>query len=760
MGLASLISGRRRKDRRSAFSSAGGERIGWWPLVGLCLLGLSFYLLGIATENTALFGSLYSLLLLLNVGGLVLLSALIVGNLFQLVRQYRRKVMGSHLRLRLVMMFVFLSVTPVLGVYYYSLQFLHQGIDSWFDVRVDTALKDALELSRSSFELRMRELLRGQRDEAASLVDVGNELAPLSLGEIRGRLGARELTLLGPNGSIIGTASADPRLVVPDQPDDTVIQQVKSGQAYVGLDPVRDDQLNARIVVPLEDGAAKGRMLQGLYSMPKHVNDNAKRVEQAISGHRELAYLREPLKFTFTLTLSLVLFLSLAFAVWAAFFASRRLSAPIHSLAEGTRAVAEGDYSKRLPLPPDDELGALVQSFNTMTLNIALARDAAARSKRQVEAQHAYLETLLTHLSSGVLSLDSGRVVRKVNSAAGHILGVELERYQGWPLSSLYNLGEALHPFVRALVDAIDAGEREWRKEMGLQTAAGHKMLLLRGARLIGEGPDEGGDVIVFDDVTAIVRAQRDAAWAEVARRLAHEIKNPLTPIQLSAERLRHKFLSKMEGRDAEVFERGTHTIVQQVEAMKAMVNDFNDFARPARGVRKPLNLGVLLDEVADLYKSAGGVAPLHLHCEPELSAVNADSGQLRQVLHNLLTNAREATEGRAGARIDLYARNRREHGRAGGVEVRVCDNGPGFEPDMMPRLFEPYVTGKPRGTGLGLAIVKKIIDDHGGILRAENRSEGGACVSLCLPPADGRAASSATSIQVQAPPPSSDSTA
>ena len=726
------MSARGGKKRRSASTVTGGERIGGWPFVGLALLGASFYLLGIATENTARFGSLYSLLLLLNAGGLVLLAALIGGNLFQLLRQYRRKTAGSHLRLRLAVMFVLLSVIPVLGVYYYSLQFLHRGIDSWFDVRVDAALNDALDLSRSAFDLRMRERLRRQQDEAATLVNVGNELASLSLEEMRARLEARELTLFGPNGSIIGAASADPRLMVPDQPDDTVIQQVKSGQAYTGLNPARDDQLDARIVVPLEDGAAQDRMLQGLYPMPKHVRDNAERVEAAISGHRELVYLREPLKFTFTLTLSLVLSLSLAFAVWAAFFASRRLSAPIQSLAEGTRAVAEGDYSKRLPLPPDDELGALVQSFNAMTLNIALARDAAARSKREVETQRAYLETLLASLSSGVVSLDDKRGVRTVNRAAGQILGLELTRYEGWPLAAL-DLGEARQAFVTAIVQALDAGKREWRKEVEIETESGHKILLLRGARPAGERPGEGDDVIVFDDVTAIVRAQRDAAWAEVARRLAHEIKNPLTPIQLSAERLRRKFLGKMQGRDAEVFDRGTHTIVQQVEAMKAMVNDFNDFARPVRGERKPLDLARLAGEVADLYKSPDGTAaPVHLHGEPDAPLpVKADAGQLRQVLHNLLANAREATEDRPDARIDLRLRNRAATGFA---EARIEDNGPGFAPELLPRLFEPYVTGKPRGTGLGLAIVKKIIDDHGGILRAENRPEGGARVTLRLP--------------------------
>ncbi|MGB0721377.1 MAG: ATP-binding protein [Gammaproteobacteria bacterium] len=717
---------------RRARQTIRSDAIGLWPLIGLGLLGLSFYLLGVATENTALFGSLYTLLLVLNVAGLVLLTGLIVANVVSLIRQYRAKVIGSHLRLRLVVMFVFLSITPVSGVYYYSLQFLHEGIESWFDVRIENALKDALELSRSSLELRMRELLRELSRESSSLTAETDALAGLVLDEIRDRTGAREVTLIAQNGTIVGFASAERAQVVPDQPDETVIAQVRSGQDYAALDPVKGDALNARIAVAVPHGGGF-RILQAIYPMPKHVSDYAANVEEAITGYKELAYLRTPLKFTFTLTLSLVLLLSLAFAVWAAFFASRRLAAPIQHLAEGTRAVAGGDYSKRLPLPGDDELGQLVQSFNSMTLNIALARDSAARSQREAEAQRAYLEALLARLSSGVISLDGARVVRMVNAAASGILGPDLSRFVGWPLSALKDAGSPMPTFIDRVEEAIATGREEWRAEIELDTE-GHRLVLLsRGARLAGEGGRAEGYVVVFDDVTTIVQAQRDAAWAEVARRMAHEIKNPLTPIQLSAERLRHKCLGSLEGKQAEVFDRSTKTIVQQVEAMKAMVNAFNQYARPPKLELFPLDLNVLVEDLTAMYGPGHDNAQVHLDLGENLPMVTADADRLRQVMHNLLANAFDATDGQPDAVVEISTRLIRGKGRLQ-VQVGFADNGPGIDPDLMPRLFEPYVTNKAKGTGLGLAIVKKIIEEHGGIIRAEAREGGGAFITFRIP--------------------------
>jgi PAS domain S-box-containing protein len=418
-------------------------------------------------------------------------------------------------------------------------------------------------------------------------------------------------------------------------------------------------------------------------------------------------------------------------AVWAAFLSARRMVAPITNIAAGTRAVAEGDYDRQLPVPrAKDELAFLVTSFNAMTRRIGQARDQASRSQREVEGQRAYLETVLGRLSSGVLTFDEENRLRTTNPAAEKILGVNLQRVIGSPVASLALASPVLRQFAEGLQAPLRESQEEWRGELTLFGGEGRKVLLCRSTPFSQpDGPK--GHIVLFDDMTALIRAQRDAAWGEVARRLAHEIKNPLTPIQLSAERLRHKYLKSMPEKDAGVLDRATHTIVQQVEAMKTMVNDFSEYARPPLMEVKPLQLDRLIDEVVDLYRGNKGV-----RFKVELTAgsarVEADTLRIRQVVHNLIKNAIEALEGLKRAEISVITKvlKRDEHPY---YELRVQDNGPGFNEAMVQHLFEPYVTSKPKGTGLGLAIVKKIVEEHGGIIWAENCGKG-ACVVMHLP--------------------------
>jgi PAS domain S-box-containing protein len=431
------------------------------------------------------------------------------------------------------------------------------------------------------------------------------------------------------------------------------------------------------------------------------------------------------------LTLSLVLLLSLLTAVWAAFYAARRLVAPIRTLAIGTRAVANGDYSRRLPLPSHDEFGVLVQSFNDMTSKIALAQEQARYSQQQVESQRAYLEAVLERLSSGVLALDGQQVLRTANAAAGHILGVELNEMIGRPLSALAEHHSHLAQFVKALSGPLAEGQQEWREEITLFGAGGRQVLICGGASLPGITESGSGYVVVFEDVTTLIQAQRDAAWAEMARRLAHEIKNPLTPIRLSAERLRHKYLKTMVPAEADLLDRSTHTIIQQVEAMQEMVKAFSEYARAPKLERRSLDLNVLINEVLDLYRDHVPVQ-WELRLQTGLPAVEADVGRFRQLLHNLFKNALEALAERNDGRITISTQCVEESGFTL-VELRIDDNGPGFPAALLGRLFEPYVTTKPKGTGLGLAIVKKIVDEHGGMIVAENTPDG-ACVVIRLP--------------------------
>lgn len=708
-----------------------------WIVMLFLLLFASLYLLSAVTQSSEQFGRLYFLLLAINVLGLVVLMVLIGANLWRLVRQYRQGLVGSRLTLRLVITFVILAVVPVSLVFYFSLGFLHRGIDSWFNVRIEEALEDALELSRTSLDARMRELLNQTQFIADELTEVSDGNAALTLNDLRSRSGLEELTLIAQSGRIIASSStsADPTSLVPNRPNEVIISQLRQGRNYVGLDPIADAGLHVRVVVnvPTNDPTAEARMLQSLMPIAVRQSLLADSVQSAFAKYKELAYLRTPLKYSFTLTLSLALALSLLGAVWAAFFSSRQLVAPIRDLAEGTRAVAAGDYDKKLPIAANDELGFLVQSFNDMTHRIALARDDAKKSQRQAEGQRTYLETLLGRLSSGVLALDKHRTLRMANAAAGQVLGADLSKRIGDSLEQIALNYPHLHPFVETLRCHLSDKNQEWREEIILSGAAGQQILQCRGTLLPGVDGKRADHLIVFDDVTTLVQAQRNAAWGEVARRLAHEFKNPLTPIQLSAERLRHKYLKTMNAEDAEVLDRSTHTIVQQVELMKDMVNAFADYARNPPMRPRLLDLNQLINEVLDLYRAGETAGKFQVDLGPKLPYIEADPGRLRQLLHNLIKNSLEAMAGRRGARVTITSRCLVDNDSQV-VTLCVQDRGGGIPAEILSRIFEPYATTKPKGTGLGLAIVKRIVEEHGGSLLAENPSDGGARVLVRLP--------------------------
>ncbi|MGE0081211.1 MAG: ATP-binding protein [Thiohalomonadaceae bacterium] len=697
----------------------------------LLLLFASLYLMSAATQNTAQFSRVYSLLLAINVAALLLLVALIARNLVSLLGQYRRRVPGSRLTMRLVIMFVVLALAPVSVVYYFSVQFLQRGIDSWFDVRVERALEDALELGRTALDSRLRESVQLTRQFAVELIGVPERMAAIRLDELRQHGRATEMTLLTLQGRVIASSSADPTDIVPSTPNLSVLLQLRQGLDYAALEPFADG-LQVRVVVPVSEGVTTDpKLLLVIYPIDERLSILGESVQDAFAQYKELAYLRQPLKFSFTLTLSLVLLLSLLTAVWAAFFSARRLVEPIRDLAEGTRAVAAGDYDMRLPLPGRDEIGFLVRSFNEMTRKIALSRDQAARSQRQVEAQRAYLETVLARLSSGVLTVAADGGIRTSNAAAAQILGLAPGAFAGATLQSLAAAHPGLAPLSEAVAGFMAEDEGEWHVEVTLFGPSGRQILICRGSSLPDIGDMRGGQVIVFDDVTALIQAQRDAAWGEVARRLAHEIKNPLTPIQLSAERLRHKLLKRMGPEDAEVLDRSTHTIVQQVESMKEMVKAFAEYAHTPAVRLAPMDLNVLVSEVAELYRGDRRIQ-ISLSLAPRMHYVEADGVRMRQLLHNLLKNALEVApkDGKVHVRVTTKC------GDAGcqHVELLVEDDGPGIPEEMLGRLFEPYVTSKPKGTGLGLAIVKKIVEEHGGMLAAHNRADGGAAISVRLP--------------------------
>ncbi|NNF67966.1 MAG: HAMP domain-containing protein, partial [Gammaproteobacteria bacterium] len=697
-------------------------------VAGVLLLFISLGMMIRSTGDSGSFSRMHEVILIMNVAGVAVLLLLVVGNMVRLAGEYRRHLPGARLKARMVAMFVVLAVLPVAVVYYFSLQFIQRGIDSYFDVQIETGLDDALRLSRSALDLRMSDYLAETQRMANNLSgqDV-RSLIPM-LSALLQDSGASELTVLGQNSRIIATSSTAPHIGLPSLPADDVQLQLSQGYSFVGLDPVGGGGFVVRtaVSIPRVITTDEPRVLLGMYPVTGRLSGLAESVQQAYTRYGEAAYLRTPLKYSLTLTLTLVLLVSLLAAVLGAFVWSRRLVAPIQSLVAGTRAVAEGDFATRLPTPSRDEIGFLVNAFNDMTRRLADAHESAKRSRQAVESERANLAAVLAGLSSGVVALEPDFTVRIANRAASAILQADLQSRVGAPLTMTGLNAQILDQFAAVVQQRIEEDEPNWRDEVVLRTDSGRHVLNTACTALIGDEDIPGGYVIVFDDVTELLQAQRDAAWGEVARRLAHEIKNPLTPIQLSAERMRRRYLDTMNDTDAKVLDRATHTIVQQVEAMKAMVDAFSEYARaPALDITR-VDLNRIVSEVAELYRSGEGMK-LSVQLDKSISSFEADAGRMRQMLHNLQRNALEALP--AGGQA-VVSTNRINEGTVGLVEIVVEDDGPGFTISTE-KIFEPYVTNKTKGTGLGLAIVKKLVEEHGGRISADNGSLGGARVRV-----------------------------
>jgi nitrogen fixation/metabolism regulation signal transduction histidine kinase len=705
---------------------------------GVALWLVALFLLASATQNSAAFDKWLPWILFINIAGLLTLFVLLSVKVSRLVREYRRHTPGSRLTARTVAVFSALAVGPLLVVYYFALQFLNRGIDSWFEIEVSQGLSDTRELSRAALDLRVREFL--QRTEL-----VAHELGGLPDFDLIGTLdrerrttGALEFSVLGTQGRILATSSDRPMDTMPLPPSDEMILQVRRGRPYVRLDTDAGGEYVIRAAAGLDaEGNPGSRILVALYPVPQPLSQLADTVQRSYTQYANLVQLRQPLKSTLALILTFVVLMSLSAAVYGAFFTANRLVKPVQDLIAGTRAVAKGDYDTKLPLPSRDELGHLVTSFNDMTKRLARAREETRRSQQAVEAERAGLAVILARLSTGVVSLEPDLTVRTANHAASAILGVDLEAAVGRRLEAGIGAGDLYTQFWSTVSARLQSGRFDWREQIELSGEMGKRVLMCACTELPIEGADKPGVVLVFDDITTLLQAQRDAAWGEVARRLAHEIKNPLTPIQLSAERMRRKFLGSMNEQDAQILERATHTIVAQVEAMKQMVNAFSEYARaPDMNIAR-FDLNQLVTEVVDLYRVQASSVALNLKLDASLPEVAADRVRIRQILNNLLTNSLEALEGRPQARIDIQSHLATEAGKPAAA-ITVCDNGPGFQKDLIGTIFDPYVTSKPKGTGLGLAIVKKIIEEHGGRIEADNPRGGGARVRIWIPVGEG----------------------
>jgi len=702
---------------------------------GVLLSLVALFLLSVTAQNSAEFDRLHNVLIGVNIAGAVVLFVLLIGNLIRLLREYRENVPGARLKARMVGMFVGLAVLPLIVVFYFAVQYINRGIDSWFDVEIEEGLENAIELVRAVLDIQRRENLQATQQMARRLGIVGEQRLVFELSMLRREAGASEATLFGDNAQILATSSNRASAEMPRPPIDELQMLTREQPYHARIEDAEDGSYEIRTAVlfTVRGRAESVGVIQAFFPVTERLSRMASSVEASKAGYARLELLREGLKVTFTLTLTVVLLLSLLASIYGALVVSRRLVAPIQDLVAGTRAVAAGDFDTRLPSPTRDEIGFLINSFNDMTQRLAAARREASLSQALVEAERTNLEVILARLSTGVVALDADLRIRTANQASGAILNVDLENRVGEYLPDVSKNEPLLEQFVDVARVHLSAGETEWREQIVLRGEVGSRVLTCACTTLPGDEDHAAGYVVVFDDITALLQAQRDAAWGEVARRLAHEIKNPLTPIQLSAERLRRRYLDEMSEDEAQILDRATHTIVQQVAAMKEMVNAFSDYARAPDIDIDRFDLDKLVHEVVELYRSQDTGVEVVVTSDPSMPEFEADAGRVRQILHNLIRNATEALENTPNPRIDVHA-SAAEFGGIEFVQIKVEDNGPGFDTGSISQVFDPYVTTKPKGTGLGLAIVKKLVEEHVGTIVAKNHNDGGAVISIRLP--------------------------
>lgn len=703
-------------------------------ILGGLLLTLA-YLLSAATQDSSRLNDLFLFLFGVGILSLILLAAILIRSLIRLYRDFKRKEAGSRLTIRLVTLFVMLILVSTTIVYSFSIHFLHRGINSWFDVKIEQALNDSLELSRTAFGIRLRTLLRQTRMMSGVLSELPESDINHNLRELTQLSGALELSIWSIEGKLVTSSIENPAIMVPNRPNEAIFRQLQQKEDYIGMDPNENDelQLRAAVLIPKNTALQQERILHVLFPVNEHLSSLGKTVQNAYTDYKELSYLRKPLITIFTLTLSLIVLLTVLASIWFAIWISRRIVQPLQELADGTQSVASGNYNTKLSSAGHDEIGFLVRSFNQMTQRLTQARNATQRSHRQLEQQTNYLGTVLGSLSSGVITLDDNYHLKTANVTSSTILDINLQHSLESPLEKLSEKHAPLEDFVLMISEQIQQ-HRSWQQQLELHPNKRHQTLMCRGTPL----PNDAGWVIVFDDVTTLIQAQRNAAWGEVARRLAHEIKNPLTPIQLSAERLQRKYLPLLPDDQTELLNKLTNTIIQQVDAMKDMVNDFSDYARNPGLQLADYAMSDLIQDVLALYQSNSDHHVSLLKDQQPLK-VKIDSNRFRQVLHNLVKNAIEASEeADLPVVIELsYKPIRGNH--TNWLELKIYDHGPGIPEDMLNKLFEPYATNKTKGTGLGLAIVKKIIEEHHGIVWAENISPVGACIIIRLPLEDSK---------------------
>jgi len=705
------------------------------------------FLLTQSTKSSGGFQEWQGAIFLINVIGVLVLLGLVFINAWRLYKKYKLRVPGTRLTINMLSLLLPLVFIPLAFMFYFSIQFSNDAVDSWFNVDVEKGLQEAINLSRRSLNETQADYLAQTQAVAISIQSlIGPDLF-FKIDELRAQINAYAVTVYKANSEILADSISELGSGVPEILSQSELFQAEQGAGYVGLDTLNDGQLVIRtaVKIPRTSDIETQRFLKIEYISSERVSALADNAESVYRSYNELTLLRQPLKHGFSLALGLAFFLSVLAAVWAAFSISRRLVEPIQTLALGTRAVAEGDFRQQLNVESSDEIGFLTQSFNAMTKRLADAHSKNQETQLLVENERANLATILSRLSTGVISFDHDLNLRRVNHAADDILVSDLDQFHGQNIKHIANDDGLLNAFLEKCHERISNGKTEWREEFALFSKSKGRRIIVVACSLLSGAQREESMLIVFDDVTRLVRAQRESAWGEVARRLAHEIKNPLTPIQLSAERIRHRYLDKLPIEQRDVLDKSTQTIVSQVESMKNMVNAFRDYARAPQVKFETFELNSLLKELVLLYVPRDKRIQVHTTLPDESVLIEADPDRLRQVLHNLFGNAYDALNAELenplssvqAGKIWLTVREFWEDEQRF-IDIEIADTGSGFDDGIIEDVFEPYVTTKTKGTGLGLAIVRKLVEEHHGEIHVSNHyienDKSGALINLLLP--------------------------
>ena len=691
--------------------------------IGIALL----ILLAKAISNSDLISSdSFRILLGLNIIFICSLIILIAVQIFRLLQSIKKEITGSRLTLRLVLSFALMGIVPVLIVYLVSVNFLTKSIESWFDVKVESALEGGLTLGQKTIDILMSDIELKGKSIAYSIGNAEPDQRNNILTDLRAKFGIQDAVIFDQDSLIIEVSSEKNNLIPPIP---NIEDLERGGRDFFGrIEEANGKQIYLKAFTPIisKNVMSKKLILQLTQPIPASIANLALSVESVYSEYQQLTYSRNSLKIIYILTLTLVLLLALLSSVAASFVISRKFSSPLAMLADATKEISKGNYKKIISDQGKDEIGVLIRSFNSMTSQLEEATKNSEKDRERLELARIFLETILAHLTTGVIVIDEKKIIRLNNVSASKMLQNKESKMNGKLMSKVIlknKIFEPLYEFINTYIVNNKKNKKEISQEFKLNKNNQERTIMLQITPLSDK--KNKSYVLVIDDISEVTKAQRHSAWGEIARRLAHEIKNPLTPIQLSAERIQHKFSNKLSKEDSIILERSTNTIVNQVNALKIMVNEFAEYARPPKIQKDTIRIDSLVDEVIELYEID---KIIKIKKDKNIPIIYADQNKLRQVIINLIENSQDALKSIKKPKIKIIIKKKINE-----VELIVEDNGIGIPDEIIGRIFEPYVTSKKTGTGLGLAIVHKIIEEHNGKIKIERINNSGTRVIIKL---------------------------